>query len=143
MKTRAAKKNDLELILRFCRELSPNFDDEILRKSFPTIVDDKNAVIFIAETEENAAGFIEAHVQWSLQSGLHAIIRALYISEKYRRYGYAKTLVEHVQKWAESMSAGKIVVQSKIERDAADQFYKKMGYSKFKIQNVYQRSLIR
>jgi GNAT superfamily N-acetyltransferase len=143
MNIRAAKSNDLELVLRFCGALSSNFDDEILRQSFPAIINDKNAVILIAEAEENATGFIEVHVQWSLQSGLHAIIRALYVSEKYRRFGYAKALVEHAQERSMSMGAKKMIVQSKVERAAADQFYKKIGYSKFKVQNVYQRSLIR
>lgn len=143
MKIRSADNEDFDTVLQFCKELSPNFSDEILQKSFPAILRDKNAILLIAEEGANAFGFIEVHVQWSLQSGFHAVIRALYVSEKHRRSGCARMLVQHAQERALEIGVKKIVVQSKIKRTIADQFYQKMGYSKFKQQNVYQKSLTR
>lgn len=142
MLIRPAKTTDLECILHFCRELSSNFNGEILEESFPHVITDKDAAVFVAESEKKAVGFIEVHLQRSLQSGSHAMIRALFVSEQSRRTGVAKSLVEHAEKWALMRGAKKILVQSKAERTAADRFYLEIGYSKFKVQNVYKKNVV-
>lgn len=143
MSIREAQPNDFETILSFCRELSSNFDENLLKNSFPEILKDADAAIFIVESQTNRpAGFIEVHLQHSLQSGSHGMIRALFVSERFRRSGYAKALVEKAERWVRLHGASKILVQSKTERVVADRFYLGINYEQFKVQNVYKKSLI-
>lgn len=142
MKPRAAQTSDYKAILSLCKELSSNFNEDTLKKSFPKVIDDKNARIFVVEISTQIIGFIEIHLLHSLQSGDHAMIRALFVSEPYRRSGHALALVELAEKWATSKGADKILVQSKTQRAVAERFYLKSGYTKFKVQNVFKKTLI-
>jgi GNAT superfamily N-acetyltransferase len=141
MKVRTAQLTDLELISHFCMQLSSNFNPEVLKESFQGILNDKYAAIFISESGSEASGFIEIHLQQSLQSGRHAMIRALYVSESFRRSGHAKVLIRKAEDWATHHGASKILVQSKVERNAAEKFYLGIGYSKFKVQNIFKKIL--
>lgn len=143
MNVRKAGPQDIENILSFCRELSTSFDESTLRTTFFEIIADAKSVILIAEVEKTAVGFIEVHLVKSLQSGSHAHIRSLFVTPECRRQGIAQALVSAGEGWAAVNAVDKVMVQSKIERDSAKQFYLTSGYSLSKVQNVFKKALRR
>lgn len=128
-----------EAIKIFLAELNPTFNVESFIPTFESIISDPHSVIFIAEADNICIGFVEAHLIKSLQSSLHVLIRSLFVAHKFRKKGVAGNLIRNVEAWGLNNGATSILVQSKIERDIADIFYIKNGYSKVKVQNVYKK----
>ena len=65
----------------------------------------------------------------------------LIVSERMRRQGAGRLLVEAAERWARELGATAIVVRSNVNREESHAFYPALGYAKSKTQNVYRKAI--
>jgi predicted N-acetyltransferase YhbS len=140
MNIREAKLEDLPVIAILSGELGYSSDEETVRKRFMKIKSDSNHAVFVAESESyEIAGWIHVMPRILLLSRPIAEIGGLVVSEKYRRKGVGKRLVECAETWAKNHNYEGIIVRSDTKRIESHHFYPQIGYDPLKEQKVYIR----
>jgi GNAT superfamily N-acetyltransferase len=89
----------------------------------------------------NVIGWLQAHSSAILESGFRIEIVGMIVSEKNRRRGIGNALVDEAARWAKRICAESIVVRSNVNRTESHGFYKSIGFTVTKTQNVYRRSV--
>ena len=140
MNIRNAKIEDLPMIARLCGDLGYSNDEEIVLKRFLKIASDSKHAVFVAESNSGEiTGWIHVIPRILLLSQPLAEIGGLIVSEKYRRKGVGKHLVNFAEVWARNHSYEGIIVRSDIKRKESHHFYPRIGYEHLKDQKVYIR----
>ena len=113
VKIRLAEEKDFEILFQHDKHISA----EILKKK----ISDKN--IFIAETEENFAGWLRYNLFWDEIP----FMNMLFVLEKFRGIGIGEKLV---REWEKLMSEQgyKMLLTSTQANEYAQHFYRKHGY---------------
>jgi GNAT superfamily N-acetyltransferase len=87
------------------------------------------------------AGWIHAERRLAVAGGERVEIVGLVVDAAVRRCGVGRLLVNAAQEWARTSGIADIIVRSNVARDVSHQFYLGLGYSRFKTQHVYTKSL--
>ena len=97
--------------------------------------------IAVAEDASVIVGWVAAEQRLVLESGERAEIVGLVVSAGNRRAGIGTTLVQAAEAWARSRGFADISVRSNVLRDAAHEFYERLGYTRIKTQHAYRKTL--
>jgi GNAT superfamily N-acetyltransferase len=87
------------------------------------------------------SGWIQVERRLILAGGDRAEIVGLIVDAAARRCGVGRLLVNAAQEWARTQGIVGVIVRSNVARDVSHQFYLGLGYSLFKTQHVYAKSL--
>jgi len=138
MNIRNAKIEDLPMIARLSGDLGYSNDEKIVLKRFMKIASESRHAVFVAESDSGEiAGWIHVMPRILLLSRPLAEIGGLIVSEKFRRKGVGKHLVNFAEIWAQSQSYEGIIVRSDINRLESHHFYPQIGYELLKEQKIY------
>ena len=86
-------------------------------------------------------GWIDVGIVIHLQAAPRAEISGLVVSSQARSRGVGRVLVARAEQWARSRGVNKMVVRSRIAREAAHRFYEREGYARVKTQMVFEKVL--
>jgi GNAT superfamily N-acetyltransferase len=86
-------------------------------------------------------GWIQVERRLILAGGERAEIVGLVVDAATRRCGVGRLLVNAAQEWARTLGIVAINVRSNVARDVSHHFYLGLGYSRFKTQHVYAKSM--
>src|SRR5437763_1647944 len=125
---RAPTLNDAVAIAQLTTELGYAVDAEVMAKRLSDLLRFKDHYLRVVEIESHVAGWIQAHVSISLESGYRAEIVGLIITAQYRRKGVGRALVNDAIEWSSNQGVDAVVVRSNVTREASHQFYPSMVF---------------
>jgi GNAT superfamily N-acetyltransferase len=96
--------------------------------------------IFVAELGD-VVGWIQVSVVESLESGTFAEILGLVVAKAHHGRGIGTHLVSAAEAWATRKHCARICVRTNRVRAQARTFYKKLGYSLKKTQDVFDKMI--
>jgi N-acetylglutamate synthase-like GNAT family acetyltransferase len=137
---RAAKMADAEAIANLSRELGYPVELKTLRERLRRILGRDDQRVIVAEEPSGAVcAWIQAHSSIAVESGLRVEIVGLIVSDRMRRRGVGRSLVEQTETWASEISAETVVVRSNAKRVESRVFYPALGFIPSKTQVVYRK----
>lgn len=90
---------------------------------------DGDVVVFLARVGDEAAGFIQLYPLWSSWYCRRIwFLSDLYVTEKHRKAGIGKMLVEAVKQFAYETSAGSVMVELPHSEPHLTAFYDRLGF---------------
>lgn len=135
---REAKMDDMPMIAHLSGILGYSDDQTVVLERFKAINADNRHTIFVAESDSHEiAGWIHVLPRILLLSRPIAEIGGLVVSEKHRRNGVGKMLVEHAEAWTIKQNYEGLIVRSDSKREEAHHFYPNIGFNFIKNQKVY------
>lgn len=100
-------------------------------------------VVFVASLSDSTIGWIDVGVVHHLAVDPYAEIGGLVVSSKFRSLGIGRKLIGRAEQWAADRGLKRMVVRSRISREAAHRFYLREGYQQIKTSAVFSKALSR
>jgi len=93
--------------------------------------------VWVTVEDGHLLGLIHAQHMDRIISDPYAEILHLVVSQRARRGGVGRALVEQVVGWAAERGLDRVRVRSNVVRDEAHDFYLALGFERLKTQHVY------
>jgi GNAT superfamily N-acetyltransferase len=138
---RRAQLPDAAAIGALSGELGYPTTTEEMERRLRTLDSNDEHAVFVAQ-DEVLLGWIHVSAIESLESALFAEIRGLVVTASRRDSGIGTRLVEVAEKWANEKQCPRIRVRTNVVRVEAHLFYKKLGYTMKKSQDIFDKSLL-
>jgi GNAT superfamily N-acetyltransferase len=139
-KVRAARLGDAPAIARLSRELGYPAGAAAVRGRLRGILGRDDQRVVVAESRGGSVcGWLQAHSNVAVESGLRVEIVGLVVSAAVRRRGVGRRLVAVAETWAKEISSETVVVRSNAKRLESHAFYPALGYLPSKTQIVYRK----
>jgi (aminoalkyl)phosphonate N-acetyltransferase len=121
---------DFESVYSLVSDLEGLSMDKVAFKSvFIENLSDSNIYYLVAEKENKIVGFLSLHVQYILHHARPTCeLQELNIVSELRGYGTGSLLVQEAERIARSLNLEEIELTTRIHRDKAQNFYRKLGY---------------
>jgi GNAT superfamily N-acetyltransferase len=138
---RLARREDAAAIAALATQLGyPSAPKEVERR-LASILESADHAAYVAEAGGQVAAWIHAFVCRLLETDPHVEIGGLVVDEGFRGQGAGRRLVEQAEDWARRKGYRIVHVRSNIIRKGAHDFYERLGYSKTKTQDAFQKIL--
>jgi ribosomal protein S18 acetylase RimI-like enzyme len=103
------------------------------REYVTAIISNKNMVLFVAESDGQIIGLVQAYVQEAPDIPLfvprrYAVIDNVAVKQNFRRSGVGQALIEKAEQWAKGKKASQIELNVWEFNTGAAAFYDKLGY---------------
>ena len=125
----------LSKLVKYEKKYNDNINDKIVINNFyENFYNKENNKLFIALDNNIIVGYIFIKItdpKLSSEIYKEAFIDALYIDEKYRKKGYATSLVNKAKEYAKTMGAKKISINVIKANEEALKLYYKLGFLDF------------
>jgi GNAT superfamily N-acetyltransferase len=139
MKLRKAAMDDANEIARLTTELGYVADALVVTERLLQLTQHDDQAVFVAEENGEIAGWIQAHASLALESGFRMEIVGLIVSDRFRRRGVGRLLVQAAEAWGRERGVPVFSVRSNVQRAESHLFYPALGYEKTKTQAVYRK----
>ncbi len=98
-----------------------------------TIISNENMVLFVAESDGQIVGLVQAYIREAPDISLfvprrYAVIDNVAVAEEFRRLGVGQALIERAERWAKDKKADQIELNVWEFNAGAIAFYDKLGY---------------
>jgi GNAT superfamily N-acetyltransferase len=130
---------DAEAAAQLSAELGYPTEIEEMKERINRLKSARDGVVYVACMSGAVIGWIDVLIVHHLASGAYAEIGGLIVSSKHRSGGIGRKLLAQAEKWVADRGIGKIVVRSRITREAAHRFYLREGYSMTKTSAVFSK----
>jgi GNAT superfamily N-acetyltransferase len=133
---------DVRRVAALCGELGyPSTPAEVAAR-FEALAPRRDQALLVAENETGeAAGWLHVHEALTIEAGPWAEIGGLVVGAGDRARGVGRLLVEAAERWAAEHGYGEIRVRSNVVRQAAHEFYRRLGYEVVKNQLNFRKPL--
>lgn len=139
---RLANVDDAEQIATLCQQLGYPTSQAIVEQRLSQIQQDEHHAVYVAQySDGQVIGWVHVYVCQLVLADLQAVIGGLVVNEGDRRSGTGRLLIQQAEQWASASGCLNVLVYSSIVRQAAHNFYEKIGYSKMKTSLVFQKFL--
>ncbi|HEX4135189.1 MAG TPA: GNAT family N-acetyltransferase [Bryobacteraceae bacterium] len=98
-------------------------------------------VVYIACLAGDVVGWIDVRETHHLQVEPCAEIGGLVVAGGARGGGVGRCLIERAEHWAMQRGLERVIVRSRLEREAAHRFYLRQGYARTKTSAVFTKNL--
>ncbi len=130
---RESNINDYERIAYICKtSLGYEKDPDFVKERLSTL--DNSEKVFVAEANSKVVGFIHVSKYKLLFDDLYINILGIAVDNDYKHNGIGRALINESEKWARSINAKGIRLNSGIVREEAHAFYRKLGFNNEKEQ---------
>lgn len=147
IKIRPLRKDDIDAIMQLHRELgwNPAFkaDGTTLRQRLSGLIDEDQALLFVAELNERVVGYIHGQiVTYLLFAGREMLITELFVCEEARGLGVGKALMALIEAEAIRAKCFRISVTNGRERESYRRgFYPGLGYEEKTLTALFNKRL--
>jgi len=100
---------------------------------------DDHRVCVAVQPDGTVIAWIHVFKCQTVESGLFAEIGGIIVSEAFRRKGIGQQLLKMAKRWIAQQKLQKLRVRTQIEREDAEAFYLKTGFSVSKHQRVFDK----
>lgn len=129
MNIREAAIEDKESIFKLVEKFSTSFKAEriLFDESIKNIIDDKSALLLVAETNKEVIGYCLGFIHYTFYAnGQVSWLEEIMVDEFFRRKGIGKMLVEQFEEWSKSRNSKLVALATR----RASSFYYSAGYEK-------------
>lgn len=138
---READQSDSDVINELSHHLGYEFvSSDVAFTRLKTVLESNTEKIWVLETEGVVRGWIHVFIAHRVASPSFAELGGLVVSPGNRREGIGRVLVDCAKKWGAERNLN-LKVRCNTQREEADKFYRSIGFTKSKAQNVYEASL--
>ncbi|HUK78287.1 MAG TPA: GNAT family N-acetyltransferase [Thermoleophilia bacterium] len=139
---RQAGASDAPALADLATELGYPVDAAGIARRLSGLLSGRDDVVFVAVTDETEiVGFVHAAEKRLLVSDPFVELEGLIVTAGARRRGGAGELIAAVERWAIARGVTELRVRARVERDVADLFYRRQGFSLEKEQRVFAKQL--
>ena len=141
MQLRPAGPDDTPALARLSGEFG--YSDEVapLRERLRALLQQADQTLWLAEEDGEVLGWMNARINYQLESPPHAEITGLVVASHRRSQGIGAALVAQAERWARERGLSELRVRSRLERARAHAFYQRLGYAELKTQRCFERQL--
>ncbi len=132
---------DAEAAARLSAELGYPVSPEEMQKRIREVANLAEHAVYVACVANVVAGWIDVGIVHHLQAEAYGEIGGLVVSSEYRSLGIGRKLVARAEEWARSRGVKRMIVRSRIAREAAHRFYLREGYERTKTSAVFSKAL--
>ncbi|HQU73760.1 MAG TPA: GNAT family N-acetyltransferase [Calditrichia bacterium] len=135
---RAAQIEDSAAIAALSGALGYPADRQVVSRRLGYVLEDSGHLVLVAEDAgQNCVGWIHLFVAFRVESDPFVEIGGLVVDPANRRLGIGSKLVQAGINWAKEKGIGKVRVRTNSVREEAGLFYRQMGFSLSKNQDIY------
>jgi GNAT superfamily N-acetyltransferase len=114
---------------------------EAMERRIETVGNLKDHVVYVACLSDAVVGWIDVSIGHHLQTEPFGEIGGLVVSSDSRNAGIGRRLLAQGEQWVAQQGITRMVVRSRIAREAAHRFYLREGYSRTKTSAVFSKEL--
>lgn len=141
MTIRTAVEDDAETIAVLSGQLGYPAHPSEVRDRLKKLRARGDGEIFVAQTGRAVAGWVHVYGSHILETPAHAEIGGLVVDDRHRGRGIGRDLMAAAERWAASAGYATVRVRSNVVREAAHEFYRRLGYSETKRQAVFSKTV--
>ncbi len=142
-RVRMARVGDAKAIAGLSSELGYPMTLRAARDRLEKVLARDDQRVVVAQAAGGAlCGWLQAHRNISVETGLRVEIVGLIVTKAMRRQGVGRSLVAQAETWASEISAETVVVRSNAARTESHSFYPSLGYLPSKTQVVYRKRIV-
>jgi len=138
---RPARAEDAGRIAELSGQLGYPAAEEDIRRRLAAIEQDGRGVVYVAEADGQAIGWVHVYSAPQLESDPHAEIGGLVVDEAHRGCGVGRLLMQEAEDWAREHGCREVRVRSNVIREQAHIFYERIDYINVKTQKVFRKIL--
>src|SRR5690606_22910837 len=116
-----ATKKDIEEIEQLALLIWPDNIADEHKMEFSKLIDDKKAVLFIANIENQSIGFAQCQLRSDYVEGTESspvgYLEGIYVKEEHRRNGVAQQLLSACEEWAKRKGCVEFASDVELEND--------------------------
>ncbi len=132
---------DAEAAAQLSAELGYPAEVEAMRERIARVRSSTNCTVYVACVSNLVIGWIDVCIAHHLSAGVFGEIGGFVVSGDYRSLGVGRKLIAQAEKWVAGQGIAKMIVRSRITREAAHRFYLREGYSMTKTSAVFSKEL--
>jgi GNAT superfamily N-acetyltransferase len=133
---------DVERVAALSTELGYPSTPADVAGRFAEIAARHDHAALVGETDSGeVVGWVHVHASLTLEAAPAAEIGGLVVHEPARAHGVGKLLVVAAERWAAEHGYAEMRVRSNVVREAAHQFYRRLGYEVVKTQLNFRKRL--
>lgn len=139
---RHAKTGDIVAIASLYGQLGYPTQKFDIKERFSKLIASEGHAVFVATLGNfGIIGWIHLMPRQLLYLPFNAEIGGIVVHTNHRNKGVGRALIKSAERWAKEHGYSNIVVRSDTARNASHPFYRAVGYSDLKTQNVYIKEL--
>ncbi len=132
---------DAEAAAQLSAELGYPTELEVIRERINIVSSSSDRVVYVACFSNAIVGWIDVAVVHHFATGAYGEIGGLIVSSTYRSGGIGRKLITEAERWVADRGMTRMIVRSRISREAAHRFYLREGYSMTKTSAVFTKQL--
>jgi GNAT superfamily N-acetyltransferase len=137
---RPATHADIPTLSRLLLELGYEIATIDLGRRIDMVLAHSDHLLRLAvDADGTVLGALHAALRFDLTNGAFVEIDTLVVGASTRRSGVGRVLVRGVELWAAERGCYRVLVRSQLHREGAFAFYRELGYTQVKQQNVLVR----
>jgi GNAT superfamily N-acetyltransferase len=134
---RGAGPQDAAAVADLSGQLGYPASVEDMRRRIEQIGEDGDCLLLVAESGASIVAWVLVHVCRLVTSECIAQVSGLVVDETHRNSGIGALLMERAERWAQENKCRGVLLSSRSTREDAHNFYKRLGYSHVKTQEVF------
>jgi GNAT superfamily N-acetyltransferase len=138
---RSARPEDAPALAALCAQLGYPLTAEAVRDNLKHIEAGGGHQVLVAVAGGAVVGWLHVREEWALESGGRAEIAGLVVDAAWRNLGIGARLVAEGEAWARTRGHTRLRVRSRVEREEAHRFYRRLGFQDTKVQAVLDKPL--
>lgn len=137
-KIRKAKLKDADSIVSLTKELGYQTTSEEIKNKLRKISADPEEEVYVAEYK-TVIGWMHISMSQPLESNSFVEIRGIVVNKEFRGKGAGTKLIQKAEQWAKSKRCGRIRIRTNITRIETREYYKRLGFTSKKTQEVFEK----
>lgn len=129
---RIAKLTDLDITTDIAYELFTDSNRDELKEEFRNLLQYNETIIFLAYVNGECAGFAQCQLRHDYVEGSSTspvgYLEGIYVREKFRHNGIAKTLLQNCENWAKASGCTEFASDCLVSNTASQLFHKRVGF---------------
>lgn len=134
---RTARPADAAALAGLCRELGYPSSEAQVRNRL-RLLDDPERTLLVADGDDGPAGFIDIHVQRTVEEDPYGEVGGLVVTTTSRSSGLGSALLRAAGEWSKARGLARIWIRADLARVGPHDFYPHIGCRIVKDQRVYE-----
>lgn len=124
--------NEVKEITKLAKMLWPDNAYEELHNLFLELIQDEDAMLFLAEENEEYIGFAQCQLRYDYVEGTNSnpvgYLEGIYVLDDYRHHGIGRELVRACENWSKSKGCKEFASDVEFHNTASYEFHLKLGF---------------
>ena len=127
-----AKKEDIEALAQMAVKMWENHTKEELTEEFGQIMENGESAFFLVKVENQPIGFAQCQLRHDYVEGTDSspvdYLEGIFVEEAYRKYGYAKQMLQACETWAKEQGCTEFASDCELTNTESLHFHLNVGF---------------